>query len=177
MSSEIDKVTHTSEPMEYCIQCKFGSDGEIYNRESMILWRFRTQHQNVRRMFLPALFRLLPDFVFYDTAEQELLVIKCERRYPLSRFVMTANGLPVGTIRQRGILLNRYTFDFNGESEWSFHMPLFSVFYKGISDTGAEVRVRLARHDTWYVQISPNSDSLYLVAALAFIHRERQRFA
>lgn len=66
-------------------------------------------------MFPFGLLGPLPDFSFYDTEKRELLVIKCERRYPLTQFAMVANGLPIGTIKQGNILLkNTYTFEFNG---------------------------------------------------------------
>jgi hypothetical protein len=122
-------------------------------------------------------FQLLPDFSFSDASGQELLTVRCERRYPLTRFLMVENGLPVCTIRQRSILLNKYTLEFHSGSEWTFYIPLFSVHYKAISDGGAEVLVRLFRHDEWYLLFPPGLDSLHLVAALAFIHKERQRFA
>jgi hypothetical protein len=88
---------------------------------------------------------------------------------------MVESGSPVCTIQQKSILQNQYVIEFNGGYRWFFQMPMFTVFYKGVSENGAEVRVRMERHDTWYVQIPSNSDNLRLVAALAFIHRERQR--
>jgi hypothetical protein len=90
---------------------------------------------------------------------------------------MVANGLTVCTIRQRSPLLNKYMLEFKSGEKWTFQIRLFSVFCKALSASGAEIRVRLFRHDTWYLLFPPGLDSLHLVAALAFIHRERQRFA
>lgn len=178
MRPQAEKLSIVSGFDEYCSQCTFDGNGEIYNRDSKILWRFKTQHRHNRALFSCAVFQFLPDFAFYDVVGQKLLEIKCEQRYPLTRFVMLVNGMTVCTIRQQSILLkNKYTLEFNSGLKWNFHMPLFSVFYKGISETGAEIRVRLLRHDTWHVQIAPSLNNLHLIAGLALIHRERQRFA
>lgn len=160
---------------EYCFRCTYDGDGEIYNRESKLLWSFRSLSRNRSTVFPLAFFRLLPDFVFYDTTQLELLTIMCERRYPLTRFVMIENGFSVCTIRKRSILQNEYSIEFNSELNWTFQMPMFTVFYNGVSENGAKLRVRMERHDTWYVQIPSSVDNLRLVAALAFIHREQQR--
>ncbi|MGD0960976.1 MAG: hypothetical protein ABSB19_14315 [Methylomonas sp.] len=169
--SDDSLVTETN---EYGFRCNTEGNGEIYNRDSKMLWRFRTPHQNSFLAFPRFFFQLLPDFVFSDTSEKELLTIRCERRYPLTRFVMFENGSPVCTIQQKSVLQNKYIIEFDGGDRWFFHLPLFTVFYKGVSENGAEVQVRMERHHTWYVKISSNSDNLHLVAALALIHRERQ---
>jgi hypothetical protein len=162
------------ETNEYCFQCVSDGNGEIYNRDSKMLWRFSTPHQNIFLAFPRFFFQLLPDFVFYDTAEQELLTIRCERRYPLTRFVMVENGLQICTIKQMSILQNKYLIEFDSGYRWTFHIPMFTVYYKGVAETGEEVHVRMQRHHTWYVQIPSNLVDLRLVAAFALIHRERQ---
>ena len=116
----------------------------------------------------------LPDFVVYDTAGRELLRIRRERRLP-SQFVVLEDGRPVSTIRQRSIFLNKYTMDFADGSRWMFHMPLYTVFFGGVSGSGASVRVLLETHNVWYVLIDSGVDTLHLVSSLAFIHRERLR--
>ena len=171
VTSTASSVTETN---EYGFRCNSDGSGEIYNRDNKVLWRFRTQHRNNRMAFFYSLFRLLPDFVFYDTTEQELLTIRCEERYPLTRFVMVEKGSAVCTIQQKSILQNKYIIEFNDGDRWVFHLPLFTVFYKGVSENGEEVQVRMEHHHTWYVKISSSSDNLRLVAALALIHRERQ---
>jgi hypothetical protein len=90
---------------------------------------------------------------------------------------MTENNMPVCTIRQRSLLLNHYSLEFTRGAKWNFHLPLFTIYYKGTSDTGDEVLVRMPRHDTWQLKIGSDADSLYLITALALIHRERQRFS
>jgi hypothetical protein len=170
----------STEGSQYCFQCSYEGNGEIYNRAGEILWRCRTQHPrgDPQSTFVTVpmygLLRLA-DFVVYDTAEKELLRVKRDRRLPMARFVMVENGSPVCTIRQRSILLNRYQLDFAGGPKWTFHMPLFTVYFKGVSDAGARIRVRLWSHNVWYALIDTGVDSPRLVAALAFIHRERLR--
>jgi hypothetical protein len=82
---------------------------------------------------------------------------------------MEAHGLPICTIRQCSILLNRYTLEFNGGSSWTFHIPLFSVFYKGVCDGRVGIRVPVIRLDTWYLTVVRGLDNPPLIAALAFI--------
>lgn len=170
----------SAEGSQYCFRCSYEGNGEIYNPAGEILWRCRTQHPSGEppRMFVTVpmygLFRL-PDFVVYDTADKELLRVKRNRRLPMAQFVIVENGSPVCTIRQRSILLNRYRLDFAGGPKWTFHMPLFTVSFKGVSDAGARIRVRLWSHNVWYALIDTSADSPRLVAALAFIHRERLR--
>lgn len=89
---------------------------------------------------------------------------------------MVEKDSPVGTIEQMNILQNKYIIQLNGGYKWTFKILLFIVFYKGASENGVEVQVRMQqRHDTWHVQIPSNVDNLRLVAAFAFLHREQQR--
>jgi len=117
----------------------------------------------------------LPDFVVYDKTDKEFVRVKRERSFSAAQFVMLEDGMPVCGIRQRSILLNKYRLDFTGQSKWTFHMPLFSVNFRGKSETGAQIQVRLRTHNIWYVLIDSDADSPRLVVALAFIHRERLR--
>jgi hypothetical protein len=71
--------------------------------------------------------------------------------------------------------MNKYRLDFMGQSKWTFKMPLFTVIFRGKSDTGAQIQARLRTHNLWYVFIDCDADNPRLVAALAFIHRERLR--
>jgi uncharacterized protein YxjI len=164
-----------TEVHEYGFLCTFDGNGEIYNRDNKMLWRFKTIFRNSRPVFPCSVFRLLPDFILYDTDSQELLTIRCEQGYPLPRFVMIDNDSSVCTIKQMSILQNKYIIEFNSGYKWTFKIPLFTVFYKGVSESGVEVQVRMQRHDTWHVQIPSNIDNLRLVAAFAFLHREQQR--
>ena len=171
-------VSFQNQPIErgkYCFQCSYEGNGTISASNGEILWHVKTQHSTKRPRYPYGWLLRLPDFVVYDKTDKELIRIKRERRLPLAQFVMIEAGVPVCTIRQRSILLNRYTLDFAGQSKWTFHMPLFTVIFRGKSETGARIQVELHTHNVWYVLIDTNADNPLLVAALAFIHRERLR--
>lgn len=125
-----------TETHEYGFLCTFDGNGGIYNRNNELLWSFRTLYQKSRQAFPCRIFRLLPDFVLCDASEQELLMIRCERRYPLPYFVMLDHGYPVCTIKQVSVLQKRYVIEFDGGYKWVFQIPLFTVFYKGVSESG-----------------------------------------
>jgi hypothetical protein len=163
-----------SERGKYCFECSYEGNGEIYDSNGEILWHARTLH---RRRFLPYPFGFfrLPDFVVYDQANLELFRVKRERKWPRARFLMVGNGAPICTIRQRSVLLNKYTLEFADGQHWTFRMPLFTVDFGGSSQAGETIRVRLWSHNVWYVFIEPTADRPQLAAALAFIHRERLR--
>jgi hypothetical protein len=171
-------ISRQNQPIErgkYCFLCSHKGNGKIYDSRGEIVWLVQTPRFNHRRLFRLGFCRL-PDFVVYDKTDKELIRIKCERRLPGARFVMLEDGAPVCRIRQRSILLNKYRMDFAGQPKWTFHMPLFTGNFKGNSEGGARIQVHLQTHYQWYVFIDSDADSLRLVAALAFIHRERLRY-
>jgi hypothetical protein len=176
INSRVKPKEKTVQPVEagkYCFRCSYEGNGEIYNSNGEILWRFKTLH---RRPHYPyGLFRL-PDFVVHDKADKELFRIKLERKWSLAQFVMIENDMPICTIGQRSILRNKFTLDFANGQKWIFRMPLFTVNFGGLSETGEKIRVHVRTHNIWYVLIDAKVDSPQLVAAVAFIHRERLRF-
>ncbi len=159
---------------KYAFRCSYEGDGEIHASTGKILYRVRTEHLNGQPRYPHRFFRL-PDFVVADTAGEELFMVKRRRNWRLAEFIMVEIGSPVCTIKQRSILLNRYRLAFTDGQQWTFHMPLFTVMFKGASKGGDAVRVRLWSHNVWYVAIDSEADDLRLIAALAFIHRERLR--
>jgi len=166
-------VRQPGDPMIYGFQCTYEGSGAIYDTNNQALLQFTGQEG--RRERYPYGFFRLPDFVVYDPDKRERFRVKRVRRLPTARFVMTENGQPICTIGQRSILLNRYRLDFTSSEKWTFHMPLFTIYFKGWSQTGDKVFVRLETHNTWFLQIDEGRDSPQLLAALAFIHRERLR--
>ena len=162
------------DPVDYFFHCSYSGFGEIGDSTGKVLWRVAGQAEKNRRRY-PYGWLRLPDFMVCDTAGRELFRIKRIRRLPPARFVMTENGRPVCTIRQQRVLLNRYALAFDGGEMWTFHLPLFSVFFTGATPNGGQILVRLWSHNTWQVRISAGNDSPRLLAALAFIHRERLR--
>ena len=164
-----------SEAGKYCFKCSYEGNGEIYDSNGEILWRVKTKHFNARPRYPYGFFRL-PDFVVYDKTDTELFIVKREPKLALAQFVIVEKGRPVCTIRLRSILRNKYTLDFVNGQKWVFRMPLFTVIFRGFSEAGEEIRVRLWSHNIWYVLIDTKADNPQLVAAFAFIHRERLRF-
>jgi len=158
---------------KYCFRCSYEGNGEIYNSNGGILWRFKTLHK--RPHYPYGLFRL-PDFVVHDKSDKELFRIKLERKWALAQFMMLENGLPICTINQRSILRNKFTLNFTNGQKWVFKMPLFTVNFGGRSEAGEKIHVRVRTHNVWQVLIDTKADSAQLTVALAFIHRERLRF-
>jgi len=168
-----EKIIPPIEAGKYCFRCSYEGSGDIYDSNGGILWRFKTLH---KRPHYPYGFFRLPDFVVYDKAEKEIFRIKLERKWALAQFAMLENGLTVCTINQRSILRNKFTLNFTNGQKWVFKMPLFTVNFGGWSEAGEKIQVRFRSHNIWYVLIDAKVDSPQLVAALAFIHRERLRF-
>jgi hypothetical protein len=159
-----------AEAGKYILHCNYDGSGEIYVSSGEIRWRVKADfsgrpHHPYRRF-------QLPDFVVYDWTDREIYRFKVVRKLVLAHFVMVENGLPVCTIRQRSLFLNKYTLDFANGQQWIFRLPLFSVMFGGLSATGAKIRVRLLTHNVWHVWMDEMADNPPLVAALAFIHRE-----
>ncbi len=172
----VAKKERTQPPVEagkYCFRCSYEGNGEIYNSNGEIIWRFKTLH--TRPHYPYGLFRL-PDFVVHDKSDKELFRIKLERKWALAQFMMLENGLPICTINQRSILRNKFTLNFTNGRKWVFKMPLFTVNFRGCSEAGEKIRVRFRSHNIWHVLIDTKADGAQLAVALAFIHRARLRF-
>ena len=159
---------------KYGFQCSYEGNGAIFASNGTLLWRCKTLHSGKPRY--PYGFFRLPDFVVSDPTGQEWLRVKVVHKLALAQFVMIQNGQPACTLRQRSLFRNKYALNFANGQKWVFRMPLFTVLFAGQSETGAKVRARMRGHNVWYVQLEPAGDNPQLVAALAFIHRERLRF-
>lgn len=175
ITSRVTQKEETVPPIEagkYCFRCSYEGNGEIYDSNGGILWHFKTLHK--RPHYPYGIFRL-PDFVIYDRADKELFRIKLERKWSLGQFAMLEGGQPVCTINQRSFLRNKFALNFTGGQKWVFRMPLFTARFGGLSEMGEKIRVGVRTHNIWYVLIDTNADNPQLIAALAFIHRERLR--
>jgi len=159
---------------KYCFRCSYEGDGKIYDSIGELVWHVKTLRAGKPR-YPYGVFRL-PDFVVYDVAQKEVCRVKRKRSFLFSKFEMVENDSTICTIKQKSIFRNKYTLEFTNGQKWIFRMPLFTVNFSGISEAGEKVRVRLWAHEVWYVLIDVAADSPQLVAALAFIHRERLRF-
>jgi len=146
------------------------SPGVILVRPGTTRWRYEP-HPNRSVYSLLNLLRK-PDFVLLDAEGQEVLRISRVTRFP-ARFKMIERGKCVGEIVRRSVLRNKYTIEFDGGPGWLFRMPLYTVHFPGVSSAGTRVWVVVGpskRH--WNVLVEHEADSVYLLCALAFIHRE-----
>ena len=79
----------------------------------------------------------------------------------------------IGRIRMSSLLRNKYAIDINGVNSWTFQMPLFTVRFRGDSNTGTDIWVVVGPSKMeWNILIRPGISDRQLVAALAFIHNE-----
>ncbi len=162
-------------PGAYACRCSYEGNGEIYDSNGELLWRFKTLHFG-KPHYPYGLFRI-PDFVVCDKDEKEIFRVKPERQWMLTaRFTMTGNGSPICAIRLKSMLRNKYTLDFANGEKWLYRMPLFSVNFGGASETGGKIRVRVRSHNLWLIFLDPKDDRPELISAVAFLHRERLRF-
>jgi hypothetical protein len=144
--------------------------GVILSEPGVIRWRYTTDPK--REPWSPANLFGKPHFVVMDSDEHEILRVRRETRLP-PRFEIVERGEPVGRISLRSPLRNRYTIQFGNEPTWTFHMPLFTILFRAESTSGREVLVRVGpSKKQWNLLAEPGTDSIYLLCALAFIHRE-----
>lgn len=163
------------EPGGYWFRCGYDGCGEVHYSNGEVLWRFETRHFSSQPRLVYGLFRV-PDFVVYDRENRELFRFRVIQKWPLARFEMLEQGSRVCGIRLRSFLRNQYELTFATGTNWRFGMGLFSVGFGGYSDQAKFVRVRVRSHNLWQVLVDPAADNPQLVAALAFLHRERLRF-
>jgi len=114
-----------------------------------------------------------PDFLVTELAAKIEIIIRRASLIP-SVFNILEGGRTVGEIRMLSVLRNKYSILIDDSKSWTFRMPLFTIFFFGESEKGADIWVRLGpseRH--WNILIRPGVVQRPLVAALAFIHNER----
>jgi len=79
----------------------------------------------------------------------------------------------VGCIRMRSLLRNKYTIDIDGSNSWTFRMPLFTIRFRGDSDSGTDIWVVVGPSKMeWNILIRPGMSDRQCVTAWAFIHSE-----
>ena len=167
----LQAFTKIGECKDYCFHSNWDGDGEIYNSDGEVVWRFKStglKHGSAESKLHGTLV-----FAVYDNSQREWVTICRERRFPLGKFVVVENGLPICTIRQRDILFINYTLEFDRSQRWRIHMPIFTVFYHGTSDLGEIALIRFRTRQEWYVRITAGSDNLSIISSLAFIIRKK----
>lgn len=133
-------------------------------------WQFKTEPP--RHAWSPVNLLLgKPAFVLLDREAREIVRIRRRKRIPPC-FEIVANAAVVGEIRRLGMFT--YRIYLAGGPSWMFRIPPFTHHFCAISDgcAGAWAAV-VSSEMNWAVLVRPESDDLRLLAALAFIHRER----
>jgi hypothetical protein len=145
-----------------------GTSGVILSDSKTELWRFETRPKRAPSNFL----RKPTHFILSDTQQGEILQITRERGFP-ARFNIVEKDRVIGKVTLRTILRNKYSIEFNGGPGWLFHMRLFTIFFSGESSSALCVWVRVGpTKRQWNLLVEPEVDNVYLLGALAFIHRE-----
>lgn len=159
--------------VRYCFTIDRPSDnssGVIWVEPGIIRWRYEAR-PSPPGYWLHNPFGK-PDFVIKDSEAREVLVIRRASFVP-PLFDMIEASKAVGRISLRSILRNRYRIDLEGETSWTFRMPLFTVRFYGESNTGSQVWVVVGPSKMqWNLLMKPGIDSARLLSALAFIHSE-----
>lgn len=156
---------------KYCFRNTNAGTGEIYDSTGKLLWRYRPPASipNILNGFRG------PNFILNDHEDREVLRIERTKTFPRASFVLVEGGSPRARVEKAGVLSFKYTVALSSGPKWTFEIPMFTVNFKGESEKGARVRVRLASELMWYVLIDEGEDSRELVSVLAFLHSERCR--
>lgn len=172
MQSVQENIAISESGSEYGFRCTTDGNGEIFNHTGQVRWRFRTKRRNG---ILGYMFLDFSEFLFSIEPENWSICIISSQTLLKKTFFMSDHGASVCEIRRLGLLAKTYEIKFNSGAIWHIHIPLFSRFYEGVSNSGARINIQLLRHDTWHVRIFSDCEDIRLLAALAFIHRDRQR--
>jgi hypothetical protein len=144
--------------------------GAVSDQHGFIRWRYgphRTRHSWTLGNPLRK-----PDFVFFERDERDALKIRRVSLFP-SVFNLLEEGNLIGTVRMSSVLRNRYSIELDGV-KWTFHMPLYTIYFSGESRTGTEVWVAMGpRESQWNILLAPGLPERSFAAILAFIHNER----
>lgn len=163
---------------EYRFRLTSEGNGEILPEGGDPLWNLTTRYGRYRRLYFPdnplSVF-FPPDCTITRTDGTETLTVTQQRRFPLPRFVIIRDGTPICILKQRSFLLNKYALEFSCGEAWLFHMPLFTVFFQGVSATGKIIQVREWTKQMWYARNETGDIDAEVLCALAVIHRERWR--
>jgi uncharacterized protein YxjI len=153
-----------SEFADYCFCPDWDGNGEIYNREGEVVWRFRSAGSNWNEG--------VPLFVFSGTDGKELALVRREKRFPLARFAVFENAVRTCTIWQRTLTLSRYDLAFEN-AKWTLRMPMFSVRMRATSADGSEILIRVQSRKQWFVRLPMGKAEPSLLTALAYVTRKK----
>ena len=144
--------------------------GKIYDEQKVLRWRYDVSDNPPGRR--PGNPYNKPQFIFADADGAAESVIRRVSFLP-SSFEIRDKDTVVGRIRLRSLLRIKYVIEIDQAGSWTFRLPLFTVRFRGDSQTGTDIWVILGPTKTeWSILIRPGITNRHLVAALAFIHNE-----
>ncbi len=144
--------------------------GQILDKTGAVRWRFETSPR--RSPYSPLNVLRKPNFVVRDADQKEVLTIRRTKRF-LSTFVLADKDNELGTIKLATPLKNRYTIVLTNGPTWTVWMPLFTVHFIAWTDSDHRCWIRVGPSKRqWNLLLAPRLDSIQLLSALAFIHRE-----
>ena len=139
-----------------------GRSGAILGKDRTLTWKADGSLHLLRKSA----------FVVVDSDEKELLWVEKRRRLSLS-FEMMEAGQHIGTVRLLSFLLNKYTLELKDGVTWTFHLPLYTVYFRADSTTGERVWMQVGPRTKlqWMVLVRPEFNDVRVLSAIAFIHR------
>lgn len=139
-----------------------GRSGAVLGKDRTLTWKADGSLHLLRKSA----------FVVVDSDEKELLRVEKRRRFSLA-FEVTEAGQPVGAIRLRSFLLNKYTLELKDGTTWTFHLTLYTVYFRGDSTTGERVWMQVGPRTKlqWMVLVKPVFNDVRVLSVIAFIHR------
>ena len=167
------QTTQAPEYKDYRFDSSWEGNGQISDEKSKPLWRYLSPGRFSNSSFY-GFFRL-PVFVVEDLEGHELLSFRRIKRFPFGVYQIKEGNRLIGAIRQGAFLFTKYHIEFESGLRCTFCLPLFTVWFRGKTETGERILVRLWGHRTWFVRLDPKINNFQLLAAIAFIHRERLR--
>jgi hypothetical protein len=145
--------------------------GAVSDENGFIRWRYGPHR--ARDSWTPGNPLRKPDFVFFERDERDALKIRRVSMFP-SVFNLLEEGKLIGNVRMSSVLRNRYSIELDGSKSWTFHMPLYTIYFSGESTTGTDVWVAIGpRENQWNILLAPGLPERPFAAILAFIHNER----
>ena len=179
LASEAEKSKAKDEFKVYRFDSSWEGDGQVFDhREDKPLCRYKSLGGNPFRRSSYGFFRL-PPFVVQDLEGRELVAFNRVARFPFSVFEVTEGSRVIGMVHQRSLYMSllstKYLLAFESGLRCTFCMPRLTVCFLGKTESGGQILVESRAHRVWMVGIDRSIDSLPLVAAIAFIHRERLR--
>jgi len=147
-----------------------GRSGTVRDEKGVIRWRYAfRKNASGRGSWNPF---NKPDFVIAEPEAKDEVIIRRVSFIPPVFNIIDASTI-IGGIRMCSMFRNKYSISVHGVNSWTFHMPLFTIRFYGVSSAGAEIWIVVGPSKMdWNILIRAGVKERPLVAALAFIHNE-----